>query len=711
MRPPPADEETDRVPVAKGDSFSLLLVEDNPHDAFLLQETIRDVPTDWRVVYEETVRAGLRRAAGEAFDVVLLDLSLPDGDGVENVRAFRREHPRLPVVVLTGLDDDRVALEAVGLGAQDYLIKGAFGAPLLDRALRYAMERSRAVAQLQASEERYALVLQASTDGIWDWSLDNGSIYFSRRWFEMLDVELPAGDAGRTGTTQDWFPRVHPADAPRVRAALEAVSAAATDTIELEYRIARESGYYLWVLCRGLALRGRDGELYRVVGSQTDVTAQRLRDPLTDLPSRSLLMDRLGRSVQRARSEPGYRFAVAALNLDRFRKINDEAGHEEGDALLNAVAALIKQSLRDRDSLTRSGGDDFLILLDDIERDDVPLRVAARVQEALAAGVEVLGQPRPLSASIGFALGVKDYVLAEDIVHDAERAMRAAKDAGPGSVRAHDPDAQQSSFEALQLETALRHAVDEDKLDVHYQPIVEIASGRVRQVEALSRWTLQRAGNIEPRRFIPIAESSGVVVTLGENVLAKAAAQVVRWRNDHPDGKKLELTVNVAAEQLRRPDFPRRLGEVLGDTGLPGDALWLDIVEPALAHDPVGIAPTLDEIRALGVRIALDDFGTGPAGLTLLRTLPIDAVKLDGTLVELLERPADDPEHAFVSAVVGLARSLQLTTVAEQVQTSAQQSAVAALGVDLAQGWAYARAGDASTVDELLALGGVRTLS
>ena len=390
---------------------NVLLVEDNPGDARLIQEMLAESSQDqfrlWRQA--DRLSSGLDFLDQGDIGMVLLDLSLPDSLGLDTFSSVFARAPQVPIIVLTGTDDEVLALSAVKTGAQDYLVKGHVDSNLLQRAMRYALERKQAEKALRASEERYALAAAGSNDGLWDWHLLQRHVYFSPRWKAMLGF---AED--QIGSTEnDWLQRIHAEDLPEFRERLGRCVAGQSDHLVAEYRILHKDGSHRWMLCRGIAVRDAHGMTWRLAGSQTDIhdrklAAQQLlhdalHDSLTGLPNRALLMESLRRALDRAQRRPQHMFAVLFIDLDRFKNVNDSLGHMVGDRFLVECGRRLALCCRPEDTLARLGGDEFILLLDDISGESDAIRVAERVQADLEKSLTIDGHVLSMSGSIGVA--------------------------------------------------------------------------------------------------------------------------------------------------------------------------------------------------------------------------------------------------------------------------------------------------------------------
>ncbi len=427
-------------------------------------------------------------------------------------------------------------------------------------------------------------------------------------------------------------------------------------------------------------LREADERRARRVAEET-VWHQAYHDALTGLPNRWLLVDRLTQAIAYARRE-GAHVALLLLDLDRFKLVNETLGHTVGDELLRLVADRLHERLREGDTLARPGGDEFAVVLAGVETPAEAERMAERLMRSLDTPLRVEGRDLHLSATLGMALFPHHGHDPETLLKNAEAAMYAAKQEGDG-VRWYEPHMDTAVEDRLTLENELRRALRQDELVVYYQPQLSLADGGLVGVEALVRWRHPERGLVPPMRFISLAEETGLICPLGEQVVAKAAADMARLR---AAGLALpRLAVNVSACQLRRPDVPRRLAELVREAGMDPAMLEIEITESALMQATDTASEILRSLRGMGTRIAIDDFGTGYSSLTYLKRFPVDALKIDQAFTRQVTSQSDDA--AIVEAILAMARSLRLDTVAEGVETEAQREWLAARGCRVMQGF------------------------
>lgn len=425
-----------------------------------------------------------------------------------------------------------------------------------------------------------------------------------------------------------------------------------------------------------------------------------LHDALTGLANRTLLMERIGQCIQRPRGSP--LFAVIFLDLDRFKIVNDSLGHEAGDKLLISIAHRLGAATRDSasrgidtvyrvepDHLARLGGDEFVVLLDSIRAPEDAYAVCQRIQDSLAQPHLINGQEVRSSASLGVAISNAGYQRSEEILRDADTALYVAKNGGRGNFRVFHPDMHASAVQRLWIENELRHAIARAELSLAYQPILNLKTGKIIEVEALLRWKHAQRGIIHPADFIPVAEETGLIFALGQWAMHEACRQLKQWQMDLPDFAGLSVGVNVSCRQFARGDMLKTVRRVLEETGLEAQYLKLEITETAVIKDLVTAIAELTALRDLGVQCHLDDFGTGYSSLGSLHQMPIAALKIDRSFIEGIG--SDRTGSPIVQAIIALANSLDMRVIAEGVENQAQLANLLRLGCNYAQGYHFAK--------------------
>jgi diguanylate cyclase (GGDEF)-like protein/PAS domain S-box-containing protein len=673
-------------------SIRVLLIEDDHVEAELISRELSRVPQDQiSIEHVRYLVDGVERVTAQSYDIVLLDLGLPDGSGLGNLHRIKSAAPNLPVVILTNMEDERGAVASLAQGAQDYLIKRHITAELLRRSIRYAVARQEAEVSLRASEERYTLAAAGARDAIWDWDLAHEKIYFSPRWFELL--QLPAVEETSPAT---WFDRVDHEDRIALEAAFDAHLSGKTPYIEHEFRIRNGGGQLVWVMCRGVAVRGPTGEATRIAGSLTDIRDRKLaearlkhellHDTLTGLPNRTLFLDRLHHALSQQRREPGHTFAVLFLDLDGFKTVNDSLGHAAGDELLIQVGRRLRMFVRPGDSVARLSGDEFAILATHTADLADATRLADRIHSLLSLKFVIGHKDVYTSASIGIALSGGTYERPGDLLRDADMAMYRTKSTRTGSSTVFQRVMHDSALHRLELELDLRSALRREELMVYYQPIIALEGMQLVGFEALLRWNHPVRGIIGPDVFIPLAEKCGMIAPVSWWVTHEACRQTSEWQKGDARLAGLSVSINVSSRLFFEPDFAARTSAILEQTGLSPDALHLEITENVLLEHESSTIGELSRLRDSGVKFHLDDFGTGYSSLSYLNRFDYDTIKIDRSFVAT---SGGARSGRIIDAIIGLARTLGMEVIAEGVETSDQVRKLRDLNCNLAQGFLF----------------------
>ena len=693
------------------DAIRVLLIEDRQADADLFRAELATVRQP-RVRSERcsTLGDGIARLRAGGIDLALLDFSLPDSVGIETFRRLHQAVPEIPVIVLTGLDDDVVAERAVAEGAQDYLVKREVDGQLLARAIRYALGRHRAEEALRRSEERYALAVLGANDGLWDWDVVADAVYLSPRWNEMLGL----APEHRHEPPQTWLAHVHEADREELRSALDVHFAGGGRRFEREHRMRTAAGGELWVLTRGVVVRDPGGRVTRMAGSMTDIDARKsaeekllhdaFHDGLTGLANRALFVDRMSLAQAACGRGGGDRYAVLFLDLDRFKNVNDSLGHAMGDQLLRDIAGRLLTVIRPGDTVARLGGDEFAVLVTRIGEPAAAIRVAERIQQALAEPFAVGHHEVYITASIGITFDGEGDTSPDAMLRDADIAMYRAKAAGRAQYEVFDLEMHRNAVRLLRLETELRRAVETESFVMHYQPIVTLATRAIVGFEALVRWDHPERGLVPPATFIGIAEETGLIVRLGWWVLQQACRQAAEWQGRFPAEPPLFISVNTSGKLFSLPDTVDRVRAILAETGLAPSSLRLEITENVVLDHGERSVRQLEELRRLGVQLSVDDFGTGYSSLAYLQRYRYDSLKIDRSFVARIGSPQGESQ-AIVESILALADTLGISVVAEGVETAEQADRLQALRCPQGQGFWFARPLNPDAAENLLRTG------
>lgn len=534
-----------------------------------------------------------------------------------------------------------------------------------------------------------SIAAHGELEGLWEWDLATDSMYFSPRWRSMLGYR----DSDIGGTVDDWISRIHPDDSRRVLAAVRSHLNAGGAGFEAEHRVRQFDGSYRWVTVRGRALRSGSGRPERVVGSQVDLrrlkwTEEKLEhdnkhDMLTGLGNRLQLIEQIKEEINRREKEPGYLFAVAYVDLDRFKNLNDSLGHLVGDSLLAEVGKRLAAEKAPEDAIARVGGDEFVALLRGVSDGADALERVGRLRSVFDTPFRLNDCETNVSASVGLALADFTVRRPEDLLRNADMAMsRAKSSAGNDRLRLYEAEMHLSAAREWQLRNDLAAALSNNQFRLYFQPLVSVASGRIIGAEALLRWR-RNGRDVPPTEFIPIAEELGAIVPIGEWVLREACRISKDWQTEA--GPPIIVSVNVSAKQLPGRSFPDLVQQVIEETGIDPAQLQLELTESQLLGDDDGSTETFNRLSSLGVITAIDDFGTGFSSLDYLRKAKFRTLKIDPTFIRDLS--ADQMSAPLTQSLIEMAHSLRLNIVAEGVETPEQLEFLRQQGCDMLQGY------------------------
>jgi len=591
----------------------------------------------------------------------------------------------------------------------------------LTNAIVILKEQLRINSLLRQSEERYALAVQGSNGGLWDWNLKTDRIYFSARWMEMLgEKEERVGDR-----PEAWYERVHPDDLAALQAAIHDYQEGKRSEFENEHRLRHRDGSYRWMLCRGVVVRDRHGKPYRMAGSQIDITARKTveeqlwrnayYDDLTGLPNRNFFLDQLRRAIAAAEQNSLYVYAVLLMDVDRFQVVNNSLGNAIGDQLLVAIARRLKGFFSMESVIARRSGDEFIVLLENVEHPNDATRTAEQVQQILSLPFHLDEHEVYVTVSIGIAISSGRHKSPEHLLQDADTAMYRAKAKGKARCQVFDPNMHSRMLARLKLENDLRRAISSEQrwidepedtqghhqeLILYYQPIVNLATRNIIGFESLARWHHPTMGFLPPNRFITMAEETGLIIPLGWWILRQSCRQMQLWKNLYPNLPPLTISVNLASRQFALPHLTQEIQTILEETGLPPSCLKLEITEGTIMDTGQGVTNVLNQIRALGIQLSIDDFGTGYSSLSYLSRFPINTLKIDRTFVSKMNLARDSTE--IVRTIVTLAHNLGMDVTAEGVETEEQRQYLLDMNCESGQGYYFAKPLDPEAASDLL---------
>jgi diguanylate cyclase (GGDEF)-like protein/PAS domain S-box-containing protein len=571
--------------------------------------------------------------------------------------------------------------------------------------------------QLAERDELFQLITENAADMIAVVDATGARLYNSPAYQKVLGYssEELAG-----GSSDD---QIHPSDRERVGQAAHKARTTGRGQ-RLEYRMRHKDGTWRILESTASPIQSGNRGIEKLVIVNRDITERKraeemlahsaLHDGLTDLPNRALFADRLQYALMRARRHADNKFAVLFVDVDEFKIVNDSLGHRVGDELLVQIASRLTGGLRETDLVARSviiasqspeeglarlGGDEFAVLLEDVLNPIGAIRVAQRIQEKLSLPFDVGGQQIVITASIGVAYSSNSYAGAEDLLRDAELAMYRAKRTGKARYEVFDPAMHSTAVHRLKLETDLRKGIERGELLVYYQPIVSLKSGKITGFEALSRWQ-RPEGMVSPADFIPVADETGLILTINRALMLEACQQLRSWQAQLGCDPPLTMSMNVSPKQFAQPDLAKEIGAILQQTGVTPNTVNLEIMETIAMGDADRALAVISDLKALGVLLSIDDFGTGYSSLSRLPRFPVDALKIDRVFISNMN--TDHDSHEIVRLIVMLAHSLRLKVVAEGTETEDQITELKRLGCEMAQGYLYSPPVDSKTAGELL---------
>ncbi len=641
--------------VVTQEKVNILHVEDNPGDA-------------WDITCVKNCREAKERLANGGIDVVVLDLNLPDGKGLEALREIALASPQTSIVILSGRTEAEGTFETLRHGAQDYLVKGQADGGQIWRAIRFAVERQQVRNHdnlvLDQSQEGFKSLMEMSIDGVAVFR--DGKILAANSAFEKT---LGYGPRETVGRPLSFF--CDPEYTSYFQSQLERNS----ETPMVVFGRRKDgTGVSLEFVIKSCLFEGAPANVITL----RDVTSRRKQednllqraylDPVTGLPNRFLFFDRLHMTLQQA-ARIGGRVGLMFLDLDRFKLINDTLGHPVGDELIRAVALRLQGVVGPGDTVARIGGDEFTLLLAGLEGMEDANHLARRILEVMSKPFQLQRHELHISASIGISFYPDDASDSEKLVQRADMAMYRAKESGRNNFQAYHDSMNISSLDRLEMENSLFKAMDNGEFDLYYQPQSHLATGRIVGLEALLRWNHPTRGAIPPSEFVPLAEETGLIIPLGQWVIRKACLQAKAWQNKGLP--PVRVSVNLSGVQFLKHTLPFIIDKILKEAGLDPQYLEFEITESIAMRNPAFTLAALREMtEVVKVRIALDDFGIAYSSLGYLKDFPIHSLKIDKSFVSELGKGSKD--EAIVSAIMVLARNLGLEVVVEGVENTAQ---------------------------------------
>ncbi len=708
---------------------AVLLVAGNSTDASLIQDALANTAdTAFRVETVTQLAAALDRLSSDIFEVILLDLTLADSTGLDTFDQVFKAAPNSLILVLSSDQDEGSARAAVQRGAYDFLVKNHIDAHWLPRTLRYIIEHNTVRDKLRNTEKRFRsmeVVLQAAKDALFEEqeraqvTLNsiadavlitdlNGNVTYLNLVAEAMTGWSRQDALGRP--LADVFQVINGTTQQASNPAQRAISEDRTVDLATDSVLVRRDGFESAIEDSSAPIHNQNGEVIGAVIVFHDVSQSRAiaskmaylaqHDFLTGLPNRVMLTERLSLAIGLAQRHHK-QVALLFLDLDYFKHINDSLGHAIGDQLLQSVAARLTGCVRFTDTVCRQGGDEFVILLSEIEHPHDAGHLAEKLLTALAVPQHIGGHELHVTLSIGISIYPDDGQDADTVMQNADTAMYHAKASGRNNYQFFRSDMNARAVRRLFVESSLRRALRQKEFVLHYQPKIDLTSGAITGTEALIRWLDPELGMVFPEQFVPIAEECGLIVPMGQWVLREACTQVQSWLN--AGLQAVPVAVNISAVEFRHENFLAGVALILKETGLAPGYLELELTETILMHNAKASALVLQALKSMGVRLAIDDFGTGYSSLSYLKQFPIDTLKIDQSFLRDIATGTDDA--TILSAVIGMGRNLKQRVIAEGVETHEQLAFLRTQHCDEGQGFQFSHPLPAEDFASLLVSG------
>jgi diguanylate cyclase (GGDEF)-like protein/PAS domain S-box-containing protein len=679
----------------------VLLVDDDEDDYILTNEFIKEINgglyrLDWVSDYDEAVRT----AKQSTYDLFLIDYRLGGGgkNGLDLIRELHSENILTPTIILTGQDTKELDIEAMTVGVYDYLLKSEVNSATIERAMRYAIKRSLTEKALRESESRFRSVVQNLSDVITILDAEYKITYTSPSAKCLFEYEKHNVYGNRLSSF------CHPEDQNKLSKFLLEIND--KQDLSVEWRIKRNETDWNYVESvgtdllddenvNGIVITTRNINERKILESK--LTHQAFHDSLTGLANRVLFRDRVEHGLLRAKRQKS-QIAVLFLDLDNFKIINDTLGHAVGDELLSVIAQNLKNSVREIDTVARLGGDEFAILLEETIQPDDSILVAKRILDSVQR-VFIL-EKKEVLVGISIGIAVSDDVTenADELLRNADVAMYIAKENGKSRYAMFETEVHNLLLSKIELEADLHKAVKNNEFLLLYQPILNLETKQIRGVEALIRWNHPTRGIISPMDFIPLAETTGLIIPIGHWVIEQACSQLSKLSVADKD---FSVTINISGKQLQHPDFVSETIEVIKNSGVNPYHVILEITESQMIHNMNATHKRLCELKSFGIRLALDDFGTGYSSLNCLHQFPIDILKIDKSFVDGI---SDGTETAAVAkTIIALSEALKLKTIAEGIETVDQVETLLRFGCKYGQGFYFDKPMSESDLEKAIA--------
>ncbi|WP_432472821.1 putative bifunctional diguanylate cyclase/phosphodiesterase [Amphritea sp. HPY] len=665
----------------------ILVVDDLATNRELLSRHLER--TGYSVDVAEDGATALQKLNKGAYNLVLLDIMMPKVDGFMVLETLRQQFQasELPVIMISAMGDSENIVKALTLGANDFITK-PFERKILLSRVRTQLDTGSLYRQIKLSEERYALAFSASNDGLWDWDILTGEVFYSDRCREMMGLAKEKS----VDSIEQWFERVHPDDVNSLRLAIYGHLEDPAAIVKHKYRVLHADGSYRWMLCHAKALFSDDSKAIRMTASQSDISATYTFDPLTGLPNNQVFMDRLNRVSAHAKRRGKVCFSLISMSLDNREKITSAIGPAGYDKLNTEIARRLSNSIRKDDYFIQTSGDvmisfmpdnRYMLLIENLNDNAVDvLKISERMQKVITHPFTVFGETIHCSLSIGICIPATPGQNVDELIRNCITAEAIAHREGC-KVTIYDKDMHGRAIDYLRLENELRTAISNDELRAHYQPIVRLIDSQEVGSESLVRWEHPKKGLLSPFHFITLAEESGMIDSIDEWVLRESCRQYKRGT-----ATSKFISVNISVQELNS-GWVKRIRSVIQEYSIPPEHIHLEITESIFMGDITAAIKLLNELVDVGISFAVDDFGTGYSCFAYLRHLPASYLKIDKAFID--DMLHDLKAEHLVQSIIRMGHGLGMKVIAEGVEEEQQAEKLTIMGCDYAQGYYFGK--------------------